>query len=161
MAPESIRFRLYSQKSDAYAFGTLLWEMWSSCEHPFMLVADYEEVARRVIAGKRLERPQNCPDAVFKLMEQCWKQIAAERPTFADLKMDVQDAYAAEIVAQAAQERLEESLCVVCLERQADYALLPCGHKCVCEEDAAVTCRQGRSTCPVCCTQVHMHQRIW
>jgi hypothetical protein len=49
MAPESIQFRLYSQKSDVYAFGTLLWEMWSSGSHPFMLVTDDEEVARRSV----------------------------------------------------------------------------------------------------------------
>ena len=78
MAPESIRFRQYSQKSDVYAFGTLLWEMWSSGEHPFMLVADDEEVARRVIASKRLERPQDCPDAVFKLKHNSSIQAEAQ-----------------------------------------------------------------------------------
>jgi hypothetical protein len=113
----------------------------------------------RVLDGVRPERPQNCPDAVFKLMEQCWKQSAAKRPTFAELKMDVQDAYASEIAAEIVRLHDEDSLCVVCLERQANYALLPCGHKCVCEDDAAAICKQG--TCPVCRSHVHTHQRIW
>jgi hypothetical protein len=152
---------MYSQESDVYSFGTLLWEMWSSGEYPFMLVADDEEVARRVTDGVRPKRPQNCPDAVFKLMEHCWKQRASQRPKFADLKMDVQDAYAAEIAAQVVKEREEESLCVVCLEKKADYALLPCGHKCVCEDHAAAICRQGRGKCHVCRTPVQTHTRIW
>jgi hypothetical protein len=48
MAPESIQFRQFSQKSDVYAFGMLLWEMWSGGAIPFMLLADDEEVARRL-----------------------------------------------------------------------------------------------------------------
>jgi hypothetical protein len=47
MAPESIKARRFSSKSDVYAFGILLWEMWSEGSYPFMLVNDDEEVARR------------------------------------------------------------------------------------------------------------------
>jgi hypothetical protein len=47
MAPESIKTRKYSHKSDVYAFGILLWEMWSDGSFPFMLVADDEDVAKR------------------------------------------------------------------------------------------------------------------
>jgi hypothetical protein len=113
----------------------------------------------RVLSGERLQRPRSCPGSVFSLMEQCWKQNAVERPTFATLKMELQDAYASEIAALAVQEHEEENLCVVCLERQADYALLPCGHKCVCESDAAAMCRQR--TCPVCRSHAQAYQRIW
>jgi hypothetical protein len=49
MAPESIRNRQYSSKTDVYAFGILLWEIWSEGAYPFMFIADDEEVARRYI----------------------------------------------------------------------------------------------------------------
>jgi hypothetical protein len=113
----------------------------------------------RVLAGVRPERPENCPDAVFSLMNQCWQQDPAERPTFADLKMDIQDAYAEEIAVQAAQEQDEENLCVVCMEMPADFALFPCGHKCVCDEDGAHICRRG--ICPICRSVVQSYSRIW
>jgi serine/threonine protein kinase len=47
MAPESIRNRQYSSKTDVYAFGILLWEIWSGGAYPFMFISDDEEVARR------------------------------------------------------------------------------------------------------------------
>ncbi len=159
MAPESITTRRYSHKSDVYAFGILLWEMWAGGAYPYMLVADDEEVASRVLAGIRPTQPLECPDTVHLLMEQCWKPKAAQRPTFADLKIGIQDAYAAETAAQAVQDCNEQSLCVVCLDKQADFALFPCGHKCVCEDDSALISRQG--TCPVCRAPVQSHQRIW
>ncbi len=113
----------------------------------------------RVYEGMRPQRPSDCPDSIFTIMEQCWKQRAVERPMFSRLKMDIQDAYAAEIAAQAAQERDEQSLCVICLDKQATFALYPCGHKCVCEADASLISRQG--TCPVCRTPVQSELRIW
>ncbi len=47
MAPESIQTRRYSHKSDVYAFGILMWEMWSSGKYPYMLISDDEKVASR------------------------------------------------------------------------------------------------------------------
>jgi hypothetical protein len=113
----------------------------------------------RVIAGVRPEKPDKCPDTIFKLMEQCWQQDPAERPTFASLKMDIQDAYAAEVAPQAAQQEDEENLCVVCMENQAECALIPCGHKCVCEEDATAMCRLG--VCPICRCVIQSHMKIF
>ena len=113
----------------------------------------------RVLSGTRPERPESCPGAVFKLMERCWAQSATDRPTSAALKMDIQDAYAADIAAQAVQELDVQNLCVVCLEGPAEFALLPCGHKCVCEEHAAVVCVQGK--CPLCCMPVRAYNKIW
>lgn len=49
-----------------------------------------------------------------------------------------------------------EDLCVVCWDRRADRALLPCGHLCLCSRCSALaTLPQGilRGRCPVCqCT---------
>ena len=114
----------------------------------------------RILKGERPKRPENCPEMIFRTMKQCWKENATERPDFAGLKMDIQDAYAAETAALAVMEREESaSLCVVCMEKQADFAMIPCGHKCVCEIHAAIMCRQG--LCPVCRKTVQTFQRIW
>ena len=50
----------------------------------------------------------------------------------------------------------DEGLCVVCLDRQATHALLPCGHRCACEEHAP-----GLDPCPICRTPVQGRNRIF
>ena len=114
---------------------------------------------RSVLDGERPARPEQCPEAVWQLMQQCWSQSAGDRPTFGALKMLVQDAYAAEAAAQAVEERNKHAACVVCLEHCADFALLPCGHKCVCEDHAAAMLAQG--TCPLCRERVQSFNRIF
>jgi c-src tyrosine kinase len=94
MAPESIKYRRYSQKSDVYTFGMLLWEMWSSGMIPFPTIAADAQAAEEVMRGKRPERSPGCPEAAFKLMGKCWEVLPEKRPTFATLKTDIQDAYA-------------------------------------------------------------------
>jgi hypothetical protein len=114
---------------------------------------------RIVSDGLRPERPDRCPNAVFQLMSQCWSPRPADRPSFASLKMHIQDAYAAEVAAQAAREHDEQNLCIICLERSAEFALLPCGHKCVCEEHAAAVFRLGE--CPLCRNSVTSFNKIF
>ena len=46
--------------------------------------------------------------------------------------------------------------CVVCMDAAATHALVPCGHKCVCE-----SCASRLSTCPTCRTPVQAHLRIF
>lgn len=41
-------------------------------------------------------------------------------------------------------------LCVVCLDREATHAFIPCGHQCVCGADGEAIMRQPTKTCPVC-----------
>ena len=104
-----------------------------------------------------------CGDCVWRLMTQCWEARAGERPTFAALKMELHDAYGAEMAALAAQERerheREQALCVVCMDAPADFALLPCGHKCVCERDAHAMLARG--SCPLCREPARASQRIY
>jgi hypothetical protein len=40
---------------------------------------------------------------------------------------------------------IDKDACVVCLDRTATHAVIPCGHRCVCEE-----CETLVSTCPMC-----------
>lgn len=44
-----------------------------------------------------------------------------------------------------AAEIFKASECLICLEREAVVACIPCGHRCACEG-----CAQGLRRCPMC-----------
>jgi len=75
MSPEAIQRRRFSEKSDVWAFGVVLWEMFTHGMVPYALISSDSEVAERVIGGDRLERPlqpTECPEGVFSTMQKCW-----------------------------------------------------------------------------------------
>ena len=41
-------------------------------------------------------------------------------------------------------------VCVVCLDREATHAFIPCGHQCVCGADGEAIMQQPVKLCPVC-----------
>lgn len=50
--------------------------------------------------------------------------------------------------------------CVVCFEKENDYAFLPCGHKCVCRGCAEMQFRSA-TICPICRNQITTIQHIY
>lgn len=43
-----------------------------------------------VPTGGRLPCPELCPDAVFRLMEQCWAYEPGQRPSFSAISQELQ-----------------------------------------------------------------------
>jgi serine/threonine protein kinase len=85
MAPEAIKRMRVTTASDVWAFGVLLWELFSACEFPYRGVSDADLLAH-VDAGNRLPRPVACPPALYEgVMLRCWAATPAMRPTFGDL----------------------------------------------------------------------------
>ncbi|KAG5176266.1 CTR-like PK [Tribonema minus] len=81
MAPELLQNRPFTKSVDVYAFGILLWELFSQ-DLPFrgLEVGDVKEV---VTAGQRPTVPRgDTPRQIRDMMEQCWAQVPMERPTF-------------------------------------------------------------------------------
>ncbi|ETN59928.1 hypothetical protein AND_008464 [Anopheles darlingi] len=78
---EAIRDKLYSSKSDVWAFGIVLWEIGTLGGYPYPTIGNHE-LQSFLEQGKRLERPENCTAEVYALMLQCWREDPAERPTF-------------------------------------------------------------------------------
>jgi serine/threonine protein kinase len=142
MSPEAILRRRFSEKSDVFAFGVLLWELWSYAELPFSFFSD-AQVGSKVTAGERLAQPKGCPQAAYKLMERCWDAVPTTRPTFAELYDELLALYASVSVGPGPSE----PTCVICLERPPTMAASPCGHRCFCAEDAKKIVGQP---CPMC-----------
>ena len=76
----------YSEKSDVYTMGVLMWEACSQGQLPYVSIEDENEVRRRKLAGEILSKPDNCNDALWNIIVRCWNQRPEARPTFKMLK---------------------------------------------------------------------------
>lgn len=83
-APESFNYGTFSHSSDVWSFGVTLWEMFSFGQPPYGDMKGVD-VIKIVEDGKRLTKPDACPDNVFQIMENCWNYSPKDRPTFRHL----------------------------------------------------------------------------
>ena len=81
-APEMFKGEAKSPATDVYAFGVLMWEF-ATCEIPFAANPSLIDVL--VLRGVRpaipSPTPQGFPADYFKLMQECWSENPAQRPT--------------------------------------------------------------------------------
>jgi RYK receptor-like tyrosine kinase len=92
MALETLESKQYSEASDTWAFGVLMWELCTLAKQPFAEVDPFE-MERYIRDGYRLAQPVNCPDELFAIMAYCWAAQAHERPTFGHLQICLQNFY--------------------------------------------------------------------
>lgn len=84
MAPEALLDDDWSMKSDIWAFGVFVWELFTSSELPFKNLSN-EEVIEGLKSGDiQLSLPSNVPRPLEELLRRCWRQSPKERPTFAE-----------------------------------------------------------------------------
>lgn len=76
----------YTEKSDLYSMGILMWEAYSRGAVPWSKISDDNEVIRRVMNGEFLPKPSNCSEAYWSIICQTWSRLPKERPTFTELK---------------------------------------------------------------------------
>ena len=79
MAPELFNGSLYSQASDVYAFGMLMWEI-SSEEMPFCEQVHDKFLALRIFKGLRPTITDDTPQFYRDLMQKCWHSDPTKRP---------------------------------------------------------------------------------
>ncbi|XP_071953229.1 tyrosine-protein kinase CSK-like isoform X2 [Antedon mediterranea] len=80
-APEAVRKNIYSAKSDVWSFGVLLWELYSFGRVPYPRVPA-DNVIAYIEEGCRMQSPEDCPEHIYKIMQQCWSFQPENRPTF-------------------------------------------------------------------------------
>ncbi|XP_031623661.1 epidermal growth factor receptor [Contarinia nasturtii] len=81
LALECIRNRLFTTKSDVWAFGVTIWEIISFGKRPYEDIAAIN-VPEEIEAGKKLEMPEICTLEVYCVLLSCWQIDADSRPTF-------------------------------------------------------------------------------
>lgn len=80
-APEALKYNKFSNKSDMWSFGILLWEIYSFGRVPYPRIP-LAEVVRHVERGYRMEAPEGCPAGPYEVMRAAWHAEPAQRPTF-------------------------------------------------------------------------------
>ena len=76
----------YSEKSDIYSMGVLMWEACSNCPVPYSSLENDDDVRQRILNGERLPRPSLCSVGLWAIINQCWHKKPQDRPTFHRLK---------------------------------------------------------------------------
>ncbi|XP_078313794.1 insulin-like peptide receptor isoform X3 [Crassostrea virginica] len=84
MAPESLKDGIFTSLSDVWSYGVVLWEMATLAAQPYQGLSN-EEVLRYVLNGRVMEKPEDCPDRLFELMQKCWRYRPKQRPTFKEI----------------------------------------------------------------------------
>ncbi|XP_075234447.1 tyrosine-protein kinase Btk29A isoform X2 [Lycorma delicatula] len=83
--PEVLNYTRFSSKSDVWAYGVLMWEVFTCGKMPYGRLKN-TEVVERVQRGIVLERPKACFKEVYEVMRQCWCHSPEDRPSFRSLK---------------------------------------------------------------------------
>uniref|UniRef100_A0A8C8BGU5 Tyrosine-protein kinase n=1 Tax=Otus sunia TaxID=257818 RepID=A0A8C8BGU5_9STRI len=71
--PEVLLYSKFSSKSDVWAFGVLMWEVYSLGKMPYERFNN-SETTEHVIQGLRLYRPQQASERVYAVMYSCWHE---------------------------------------------------------------------------------------
>ena len=79
MPPESLLYAKFSTQTDIWAFGVLLWEIFTFGQQPYTGLSN-EEVIKSIEKGVTPEILPNCP--ATNLMRNCWKRTPKTRPSF-------------------------------------------------------------------------------
>jgi serine/threonine protein kinase len=89
MAPETFAVPpAFSEKSDVWAFGVLVWEVLDSCKTwaPYGDVTDDDAVVTGVVSGTlKLSRPKKASKALWRIAQSCMQRDPEQRPRFVDL----------------------------------------------------------------------------
>ena len=89
-APEAAMHNCFTIKSDVWAFGILLYELITYGRFPYPGMNN-AQVLEAVVNGYRMPCPANCPELLYEIMRECWRDDAASRPTFDTLQWRMED----------------------------------------------------------------------
>lgn len=84
-APEVLKERLFSFRSDVWSLGIVAWEIYTRGEEPFKAMNNLK-VDEGIRSGEAtLEQPPRCPPGVWAAMKLCWNPEPELRPSAKEL----------------------------------------------------------------------------
>ena len=84
-APEAALFNRFSIKSDVWSFGIVLYEIITYGRIPYPSMTNTVVLAQ-LQQGYRMPQPMECPDKIYDIMLDCWREKPENRPSFKSLK---------------------------------------------------------------------------
>ncbi|XP_071820843.1 fibroblast growth factor receptor-like isoform X3 [Apostichopus japonicus] len=85
---EAILNGICSSEGDVWSYGVVLYEIFTLGGTPYPGIAGRFLVAQ-LREGYRMDQPEGCPDEIYKIMLQCWEEVAESRPRFNDISQSV------------------------------------------------------------------------
>jgi fyn-related kinase len=89
-APEAILQHRFSIKSDVWSFGIVLYEIVTYGKSPYPSITNGETVTKTE-QGYRMPQPPGCPEKLYDMMLNCWRENPNDRPTFATLHRELEE----------------------------------------------------------------------
>jgi len=130
LAPEAWYDKQFSWRSDVWAFGVTLWELFSGGAKPYDALPE-KQIMKSVAQGLRPKRPLSCPDSTFDIAQSCWNKDPAARPTFRMLYNSLRE----ELLRIEAEEKREHDMqnppSVPAYDEIDPYAMLSAVHNVV------------------------------
>lgn len=84
LALECIQHRIFTHKSDVWAFGVTIWEILSYGARPYENISA-RKVPELIENGLKLPQPNICTLDIYCIMVSCWMLDADSRPSFKQL----------------------------------------------------------------------------
>ncbi|CAB3404963.1 unnamed protein product [Caenorhabditis bovis] len=85
LAPECF-YGNFSFKSDSWAFGVLMYEIFTLGDQPYEDLTRPEEIIESVRKGRIPAHPKYATKQTYKIMQSCFETYTSRRPTFTQLK---------------------------------------------------------------------------
>ncbi|XP_029376770.1 tyrosine-protein kinase Mer [Echeneis naucrates] len=85
IAVESLADRVFTVKSDVWAFGITMWEIATRGMTPYPGIPNHE-IYDYLVEGHRLKQPTDCLDELYEIMYSCWRADPLDRPLFPQLR---------------------------------------------------------------------------
>ncbi|CAG9558821.1 unnamed protein product [Danaus chrysippus] len=84
LALECVQHRIFTHKSDVWAFGVTIWEILSYGARPYANISA-RNVPQLIENGLKLPQPSICTLDIYCIMVSCWMLDVDSRPTFKQL----------------------------------------------------------------------------
>ena len=89
-APEAALYNRFTIKSDVWSFGIVIYEVITYGRFPYPGMTN-AQVLEALQQGYRMPRPMGCPDKLYDVTLDCWKEEPASRPTFETLQWQLEE----------------------------------------------------------------------
>ena len=89
LPPEAVVYQQFSIQTDIWSYGILLHEIVTGGSTPYPRMKQ-DEALKEIQSGYRMPCPSGCPQDIYNVMVECWREEPSARPTFETVHLQVQ-----------------------------------------------------------------------